>query len=217
MVSLDPFDLVQRLGHIPVDPLVEALRRLHARGGGGAKELSDLLASYEKKPSGAAAGAAGPTRSPDYEAARRHFVRHSERLREQAILAERLLDRLAGPEEEEPRTPLQQTLRIQAAPGDTSGARFIVANARDRVAHVRFITGHVHGLTREESSSMRITFEPDQPRLDPGGELEVRVAVDVPAGLADREFLEFGVDVMSDEQRLLKLWVRVELREGRAR
>ena len=215
MVSLDPFDLVRRLGHAPLDPLVDALRTLHARGGGGgAKELWELLGSRDAAPAGRAPGPPSTTPSADYETARRHFVRHSERLREQAILAERLLDRLAGTSGQEHRSVLQQTVRIQSAPGQRSGARFVVVNGLDREAHVRFIAGQVHGLSRDESSSVRITFDPAEPRIEPGGERDVQIVVDVPEGMAGREFLEFGVDVISDEQRLLKLWVRVDLRAG---
>ena len=152
--------------------------------------------------------------SPDYEAARQHFVRHSEKLREQAILAEKLLDGLSR--NASPTNPviLQQELRLRCAPGATSKTRFIVVNCLARTADVHFRTGHVHGLSAEVSASVRIEFDPECPRLGAGAEQEVEMLVGVAPGDGLPDTLEFGVDVLCEEQLLLKLWVRVALGDG---
>ena len=153
--------------------------------------------------------------SPDYEAARRHFVRHSERLREQAILAERLLDGLAGHAHQTTPVALQQELRVLCGPEDSSAARFVVANCLDRTVDVRFRPGQIHGLPPDQAASIGLWFDPEQPRLEPGAEQEVKLRVELANSDGLPDVLELGVDVLGNEQMLLKLWVRIERRQGR--
>jgi hypothetical protein len=213
MADLDPFDLVRRLANVPVVPLVNALRQLHDRGITGLPSVDELLgpevtASEEKPPA-----ALPKASSPDYEAARRHFVRHSEQVREQAMLAERLLDGLAGPLNSTVPVVLQRELRVQCPLGASSGARFVVVNRLEHSIHVRFRPGRVHGLSEEQSAGIHLSFTPGPP-LEPGAEREVQLRVQVDGGQRLPDVLDIGVDVMGDEQMLLKLWVRIELCQG---
>lgn len=214
MAAPDPFDLVKRLGNVPLGPLVEALRQMHRGGAVNAPNLEELLgtriaAPIEPQPS---IPTAAP-KSPDYEAARKHFVQHSERLREQAMLAERLLDGLAGQTARAP-TVLQHELRIQCAPGAASAARFVVVNCLPQPVEVLFRPGRFHGLSTEQASSLRMSFSPAQPRLEPGAEQEVQLLIDLAGSYGLPDVIEVGVDVLGDEQMLLKLWARIELRQG---
>jgi hypothetical protein len=215
MADLDPFEVVRRLGHAPLGPLVDALRQIHHRGKVEPNNLKELLGSNEAAFAGPKPPSA-PTQStsPDYEAARRHFVRHSVRLREQAILAERLLEGLAGPAKQTPPGALQHELRIQCARGATSGARFIVVNCLDRAVDVHFRPGRVHAVSPEQAAAIRLSFTPEQPRLESGAEQEVQLLVEVGGNEGLPDALELGVDVLGHEQLLLKLWVRIELHPG---
>jgi len=111
---------------------------------------------------------------------------------------------------------LQQELRVPCTEAGTSRARFVVVNGLERTVDVRFRPGRVHGLSGEQSALIHLSFDPEQPRLEPGAEQEVAllVGIDDADGLAD--VLELGVDVWGNEQLLLKLWVRIELRAGGA-
>ena len=215
MADLDPFEVVRRLRNAPLGPVVEALRRIHDRGKVEPTNLEELLgwkAAATEEPQQPPRTAR--SLSPDYEAARRHFVQHSVRLREQAILAEKLLDGLAA-HAATPTMPvaLTQELRIQCAPGSTSRARFIVANCFERTIDVRFHPGRIHGISPAQAAAVRLSFTPEQPRLEAGSEQQVQLLVEVDDGdLPD--VLELGVNVSGDEQILLKLWVRIELRPG---
>ena len=216
MADLDPFELVRRLRNAPLGPLVDALRQIHGRGPAAPASLGELLGSREAAPPAPKPPASKASSSPDYEAARRHFVRHSERLREQAILAERLLDGLTGSASRTTPVILQQELRVSCTEAGTSRARFVVVNCLERTVDVRFRPGRVHGLSAEQSALIHVSFNPEQPRLEPGAEQEVALLIEVDDadGLAD--VLELGVDVWGNEQLLLKLWVRIELRAGGA-
>jgi hypothetical protein len=216
MADLDPFELVRRLRDAPLGPLVDALRHIHGRGTADPASLDDLLRSRETTPSAPEQPGGTASNSPDYEAARRHFVRHSERLREQAILAERLLDGLTGSANRTTPVILQQELRVPCTEAGTSRARFVVVNSLERTVDVHFRPGRVHGLSGEQAALIHFSFDPEQPRLEPGAEQEVAllVGIDDADGLAD--VLELGVDVWGNEQLLFKLWVRIELRAGGA-
>jgi hypothetical protein len=218
MALLDPFELVQRLGRAPLEPLVDALRQVHIRGTVDATSLEALFGRGEAAPVVPSASHSAHTSSlPDYEQARRHFVRHSERLREQAILAEKLLDGLAGRTAVAPPVILQHEVRVQCAPGGTSAARFVVVNCLKQQVDVRFQSRHVHGLPAEEAESVRLSFNPDHPRLERGAELEVQLLVSLSDTARLPHELEIGVDVCGNELTLLKLWVRIEVRGRGAR
>jgi hypothetical protein len=216
MSTLDPLELVRRLGRAPLGPLVDALRRIHEQGTPDTRRLWDLVAERERATAVPSLNAdQAPTPSlPDYEAARRHFIRHSERLREQAILTEKLLDGLAKQLETSTPAVLQEELRIQCLPGQSSSARFIVVNCLPRAVDVQFRPGHVHGAPLDTPAAVRVAFDPETPRLEPGAERLVRITVHPRDGGDLPNPLEFGVDVLGAEQLLLKLWVRVELRPG---
>ena len=213
MSQLDPFDLVRRLGSAPLGPLVKTLRTIHAGGNGDATRLEALLDAGNATPPAPVPPTDTPTTTASYEAARKHFVRHAERLREQALLTERLLDGLSG---EARRTPaiLQQELRVQCRPGATSAGRFIVANCLAQPVDVRFRTGHFHRLSPGQAASAHLSFSPSAPRLEPSTEQEIDVQVDLRATDDLPEFLEVGVDVLGGDELLLKLWVRIEVRQG---
>ena len=215
MADLDPFELVRRLRHAPLGPLVAALRKIHDGGHVDLNNLEELLGSRAAAPAPQQPSRTAKSTSTDYEAARRHFVRHSERLREQAILAERLLDGWAG-QANQPPVVLQQELRVQCAPGATSGARFVVVNCLDQTVDVRFRPGHVHGVSAEQATSVHLSFTPEQPRLEPGAERDVQLLVEVDGSDGLPDVLELGVDISGNERMLLKLWVRIELRPGGA-
>ena len=219
MAAPDPFDLVRRLGTLPLGPLVDALRQLHSTDTGHPSKLETLLAAraepepHDPTPPPIPAAARS---APDYEAARKHFVRHSEKLREQAILAERLLDGLAGQSVRTP-SPLQHELRVQCARRATSAARFIVVNCLDNAVDVHFRPGPFHGLSSEQAASIHLSFSPAQPRLEPGAQQEMQLFVDLRDADGLPDVLEVGVDVLGGEQLLLKLWARIELRQEGAR
>ena len=48
MAATDPFDLVRRLGTLPLGPLVDALRQLHSTDTGHPSRLDALLAAREE-------------------------------------------------------------------------------------------------------------------------------------------------------------------------
>jgi hypothetical protein len=216
MAARDPFDLLRRLGTVPIGPLVDTLRQLHQSGTGHSSNLEALLgtgsaATDRPAPPIPPVAPIAPA-SPDYEAARKHFVRHSERLREQALLAERLLDGLAG---QVRRTPavLQHELRVQCPPRGTSAARFVVVNCLEQPVDVHFRTGRFHGLSAEQAATIHLSFSPAQPHLEPGAEKEVQLQVDLQGSGRLPDVLEVGVDVLGGEEMLLKIWARIELRQ----
>jgi hypothetical protein len=218
MVAQFPFDLLRRLADAPLDPLVDALRALHAKGSADVNELSALLvprgdggppeSSGNRGVPPAVSGAGAPT---EYEAARRHFIRHSEKLREQAQLADRLLDGFARSNHTIHPRIRQHELRLRCAVGGTSGARFVVANSLGRAATVRFRAGRVHAASPEQAAAVHLTFDPGSPRLEPGEEREVQLSVELAAVTELPAVLEAGVDVLADEQLLLKMWVRIDV------
>jgi hypothetical protein len=218
MSALNPFDLVARLRNAPLEPLVETLRQLHDRGAVDPPSLEHVLGLSDGAPESPrpATVAAKPSGS-NYEAARRHFVQYSERLREQAMLTEHLLDGLTGHASRTALMLLQHQLRVQCGPGETSAARFVVVNGLDQPADVRFRPGRVHGLSTEQAASVHISFEPDHPHLQAGAEREVQLQVDLRDADGLPDALELGVDVLGNEHMLLKLWVRIELRRGGAK
>jgi hypothetical protein len=150
-----------------------------------------------------------PPASP-YETARRHFVQHAEKLREQAILAEKLLAGLVE-SRDEPSTPLRQEMRMQAAAGTTSYARFIIVNRLERTAQTLVRLHRIHGLPDAASSRLGVEFEPSRCALEPGEEREVIVSVCVPDAADLPDLIRLDVDVLDGSQLLYKLWVSVDL------
>ncbi len=215
-IGLDPFDLIKRLGDVPLGSLVKVLRDLHHHGTPDSDTLRKLLGSRQStaetpKPTVPVAIAAP---SSDYEAARRHFVQHSQRLREQAILTDKLLDGFAAHADHAKPAILQHELRVQCAPGTTSGARFVVVNCLDRTANVRFRPGRVHSLSIETAEDIHLSFRPCELRLEPEGECEVQLLITLPARDDLPSAFDLGVDVLGNEQVLLKQWVHIEVHPG---
>jgi hypothetical protein len=206
-----PLDFLKRLGDVPLEPLVEKLRELHEQGHADATHLQALLALPEG-PSRTAVAAAVPTPvSPDYEDARRHFIEHSQRLREQALLAERLLGSLARRDTASTPAPLQRELRIECARRSTSAARFEIVNCLDHAVDVRFRVGHLHGVAAPLPDGA-VSFDPIAPRLESGAEQAVRLAVDLGEYRDGADAFEFGVDVLGGDRVFSKLWVRIQVR-----
>ena len=215
MPAQDPFDLVVRLRGMPLGVVVDALRRVH-RGGAAPADLWSLLATgTPKAPAPPArqpplALTAGTSTPPDYDRMRRHFVQHAQRLREQALLTERLLDRFGVGRT----APLQHELRIQCEAGRTAGARFLLVNSLDEPVVVTFRQGRVHGSS-QETFPVHVTFDPASPSMRAGEEREIHVTVETQASIDDPN-LDLGIDVLGNERLLIKLWLHLEL-QRRAR
>jgi hypothetical protein len=215
ITPLGHLELLRRLGAAPLEPLVDVLRDLHQRGATDSKELQALLAPSESLVPAAPADppAIEMLRQPDhenYEAARKHFVQHAERLREQALLAERLLEGFARTEAANGRSPLHRELTLACVRGGTSGTRFIVGNSLRQPVTVGFHVGRIHGYERPSASEI-VTFDPPAPRLSVGDEQVVRVVVDLRQHDIAGDAFEFGVDVLGDERLLVRLWIRVRV------
>jgi hypothetical protein len=215
--DIDPFELIRRIGRAPLGPLVAALRELHE--GADTPAVLQALTSLRDSPlrPGADVAAIGPARrAPDYETARRHFVQHATRLREQTILAERLLDGLVGSVAQAHPARLPEDVIVRCAPGSTSRARFVVANHFGQSLSVRLVPGRLHGLSAPQAAAVQIGFEPEQLQLSPGAEREVEISIEVKPDEALPDVIELGVDVLGNEQVLLKQWVRIATHpEGR--
>ena len=212
---VDPFELVKRLGDAPLASLVDALRRVHADETGGQRALLDLIVERTAAQRSAPPTAAAPSSSsPDYEAARQLFVRHATKLREQAILADKLLDGYTRQASAPVAQQLHRELRIRCSPGYASTARFVVINCLTRAVDLHFRVGHVHGVLPAASALVRVEFDPAQPRLEPGAECDVRIRVELPEDCGLPDPFELGVDVLGDELLLVKLWVHVQQRPG---
>ena len=209
--ALDPFDLIKRLSSVPMGPLVDTLRQIHHRGSPDAEDLRRLMAAPDtsRAPEAQVTSPSANGSSADgYETARQHFVRHSERLREQAMLAERLLDRLSASKAALP--PLRQELHIDCAPGGRSEAPFVVANGLRDAADVHFRPGRVHGLPHG-TEPFAVRFDPERIRLEPGAERTVQLSLELPRTEQLPAQLECGVDVLGGEHVLLKLWIQVHV------
>ena len=213
--------LLEQLGAAPVEPLVDALRALHAGSPGGAEHLRRLLAPDSRalpQPEHDTRAAAAPVvdmpRDADYEAARRHFVEHGRRLREQALLAERLLDGFVRHQSET--RPLQHELRLTATRGSSAGGSFVVVNTDETPTDVRFLvraTARADGVAAVEQS---ISFDPASMRLQPGEESVVRLSLSLRDYREQRDVLEMSVDVCSDVRLLVRLWICVRVTEQEA-
>ena len=219
IVPLAAFELLERLKTLPLDPLVDALRDLHERGatgvalpaeprltgdgpGGAFRPLASLADALAPVVGGTPADA---PRGADYETARRHFVRHSQRLREQAMLAERLLDGLVRHEQQTP-APLQRELHVMCPAGASVLAPFIVVNALERDVTVTFRIGRLHG---PERVAMRVSIDPPSLGLPRGDEATMAAVVSVPGDARVGMQGELGVDVLGDERLLMKLWLQI--------
>ena len=214
-VDLDPFELMRRLRGVPVEPIVEALREIHQQGRPDSERLRELLhlAKAATVVSGQKRGAGAVASTPDYESVRRHFVRHSERVREQAILAERLLDGLAGSETRHKPGILQHEVRVRCSPGSTSAARFVVVNCLDTAVDLQFVPAHLHRVSIEQGAAIDLAFNPASPHLEPGAEQVVQLLVTLAGSHDLPAVVELGVDVRGAGQLLLKQWVRIEIQQ----
>ena len=66
----------------------------------------------------------------------------------------------------------------------------------------------------DAQSDFKITFHPVTPRLDPGEERMIDFTVEIKSAAALPEHLEVGVDILGDNNLLLKLWIFIEIRNG---
>jgi hypothetical protein len=219
MAAIDPFDLLGKLKNARTETLVDALRRLHQSGSSDLSSIEELLGGKSNPPADSPPSQPAPETSPEprYEELRRHFVPYAEKLRQQALLTERLLNGFVAESKRPAPAVLQQEIRIQASPGAQSGARFVVMNSLDHATAVSFRMGRIHGLSDQHRDALRIEFDPEKPQLGPNEERSIHVRVDV-ANVQDLpERIEIGVDLLGGDRLLLKLWIQVELRTGKAR
>jgi hypothetical protein len=228
LISLDAqIELLKRLGSLQRDPLVAALRDLHTRGEAGAWHLHQLLVSARPVPSRsiAAPDQRTPierTRGVDYERARRHFVDHSRRLREQAILAERLLEAFVRRQDTTPPSALQHELRMMCARGSTASADFIVVNREASAMDVRFDAARSRGRDADGTEiedgiriASALSFDPATVHLLPGQEAVVRLSLDLRGDVGRAHTLDVAVDVRGGDRLLLRLWIHVQVTEAK--
>jgi len=210
-------DLLRRLGRVPLDPLVDALRDLHARGEAGSENLRALLTAPRRGPANAEEPpTADVTGRPielshkiDYETARQHFADHGRRLREQAILAERLLGSFVERQSSASSTSLQHELTVTGPAGSVASTRFVAVNREGRPIEVRFVPD---GSCRDGEATdiaSRLSFAPPTPRLFPDEEVVVTVSVDMSSVSGPRHTV--GVDVRADDRLLVRLWVSLQV------
>jgi hypothetical protein len=212
MASVDAFELIKRLSQVPLEPLVQALRNVHEQRAGPGMDIRNLLDAAGQVPPSPAAGEAATPKPSAYEAARRHFVQHAEKLREQAILAERLLDGLTRDGERATVVALQHEVHVACLPGERSATTFALVNRLQRTVDVHFRPGRVHELPPGQNGVVELSFVPQEPRLAPGETVDVQLLLDVRDNDILPGALNLGVDVLGDDQLLSKLWVRIELR-----
>ena len=223
MVMPNLIELINQLGRVPQQPLLDALRRIHEGGGGDLSSVLGLLESDGDTANGRPAPkrepvmvASAPPRAkhsadPDYESLRRQVVRREKTQRREAMLVDQLLEHWMR-DKGSRRGPLQQEIRVQCEAGSNSGARFVLVNSLGRSADIDFNVGHVHELSLERQDAVSIRFDPERARLGANEERLVSMTVQVRdvEGLPDA--LECGVDVRGGGQNILKLWVRIEVR-----
>lgn len=209
------FELLRRLGSVPLEPLIDVLRDLHQRGIAESPQLHALLERGDistvlpRRPMTPPGEAFAPPRDANYEAARKHFVEHAQRLREQAILAERLLDGFIDGQRTPATTLSPRELTIHCTRGGSASAWFVVVNSVDRQVAVSFRVGRIHGADENVPIPDLVSFDPPAPCVGPGQERVVRLSIDL-EDHADLDTLEFGVDIAGDDRLLAKLWVRVQ-------
>jgi hypothetical protein len=217
MVAFDPFEMIDKLRHADIDPLVETLRRIHREGRPNISSLDQLL---QMKPGPESSdpqenqASTGPSIPDDgrYEELRRHCVPYAERLREQSILTDKLLKGFVADAGAETPAVLQQEIRIQAFAGTQSGGRFIIVNSLGKPTDVRFRQCRIHGLPPERESRVRIRFLPESPHLEPGEERPIQVTVDLESHDTLPDKVEASIDIYGGDLLLLKLWIPIEIR-----
>jgi hypothetical protein len=212
-------ELLKRLSSVQVDPLVEALREFHLGSPTGAARLQSLLAPAQSPSESAAATPAPvrpamePAKSVDYEAARRHFTDHARRLREQADLAERLLEGFVRRQSAAPPTSLQHEVTVTGERGSTTGASFVVVNRDEQPIDVTFHVDDRQRSVEAAAVARSLAFDPPAPRLMPGQEAVVQLSLSLRDYQAAQDLIEMGVDVRNENRLLVRLWVRVRVVE----
>jgi len=215
MTPSSSFQLLKRLGSAPLDPLVEALRDLHQRGSADSKQLQELLSGGDVQLPAAESTIPAMARAPransaNYESARRHFVEHAQRLREQAILTERLLDGLSGHHGAAAAALPVRELNVPCARGGEASVCFALVNTFDHAIDVQFRTKHGNTPLPIPVNDV-MSFQPPNPRLEPGQDEIVRLSVDVRQWTPAVPAFDIVVDVLGNERLLLRLVVRVQI------
>jgi hypothetical protein len=218
LIGLDAqIDLLTRLGKAPLDPLVEALRDLHVRGPEAAGKLQQLLSSLHV-PAAAPAeehpiDTVPAARTADYETARRHFVDHGRRLREQALLAERLLEAFVRRQSSASPLSLRDELPLTCVRGGTAAIDFIVVNREPGRMRVRFDLGAARPEVASFDLRACLSFDPPAPCLQPGAEVIVRCVLDLRSCALPAGDFDVDVDVRGDDRLLVKLWLHLHVTE----
>ena len=151
-----------------------------------------------------------------YAAARAHLAQQETRRRRDDTITASLLDKVAqrAPGPTAPAAAVQQSVVVQARPGERAVVRFIVANPRKTPATVRFRpTELVRGDGEAWWAPVRLT--PARPTLAPGEECTARLELDLrdcPWSAPAQASL--GLDVEVAGALAMKLWVELRLLGG---
>jgi hypothetical protein len=193
---------LRRLRAIPEDRIVTELKKIHAR-----RTTAERPANAVPLPA--------PGSETRYERARRLFADEEKRLRQQALLTERVVDELRARDGSAaaPRGS-QETLLLRAAVGRPAIGRFRLANRFARRMHVELSAS---GLGRRDGTGDvlgAVIITPSEIALDPGADHVVRVAIEPDVGgppLGAGTSVEAEVVARADGAAVHRLWVEVEI------
>ncbi len=154
-----------------------------------------------------------------YSTARDHFAKAEKRLAEEARVTDRLLDGLradttssAGRRAD---AVAQQQVVVQAPIDQVASGRFDVTNGLGRTARLSFRPSETRRLGTDDAAWVPIAFDPPRPTLDPDARVRVTMRVDGRALHGQPgETLELDVDVLADDEPVLKVWMEIRLLEA---
>lgn len=211
---LASLDLLQHLSTVPLAPLVEALRELHHLGAADPERIRSLLAAPAApgvRPPAAPPAVrlpSGPSSDrPDYERARKHFVEHAQRLREQAILAEKLLAGFVG--EQTAAADLRRELTLPASDGPVRTLQFVLVNTLPRAMAITFRVRAARDAEGRNAWRHGLAFEPAAPHLAAGEEVVVRLQLDTRRVPLPERPDTVIVDVFGNDRPVVSLWISV--------
>ena len=172
-MSINP--LIERLGAIPEDRLVDFLRNLHERKTQG-KESTDLENAFVAKGDDV------------YDRTRELFTKHERTLRRQANLADAVIEELraqrketATPSPFEPSRPSQEQIFIRAPLTGMAGGRFRLCNRRNARADLTLRASALRSTRTNEQWTDVIHLAPGYPALDAGEDCIITVSINLSA------------------------------------